>query len=350
MVSRKGRTVIAATAVGGLALATALAGPAQAAPNNNSVDKLTKAVTLEGLLEHADALQAIADANGGTRASGTPGFDASADYVAGLLEDAGYDVTRQPFDFAFFEEFGSSFEQVAPVPTIYVDQTDYDLMDYSGSGDVTAEVVGVDLAIATPASSTSGCEAADFVDVSGKIALMQRGACAFGLKAANAEAAGAVGAVIFNQGNSDPAVDPSRHDLFAGTLGAPVGIPTVSVSFSQGVEFSEAAGLVLHMTADTTSEIRSTENVIADNGQGRTDNTVMAGGHLDSVNAGPGINDNGSGSIALLETALQMAKVKTNNNVRFAWWGAEESGLLGSEHYVANLTEDEAADIALYLN
>ena len=76
----------------------------------------------------------------------------------------------------------------------------------------------------------------------------------------------------------------------------------------------------------------------------------MAGAHLDSVQDGPGINDNGSGSAALLETAIQMSKVKPNNTVRFAWWGAEESGLLGSEHYVEQLTDDEIGDIALYLN
>ena len=68
----------------------------------------------------------------------------------------------------------------------------------------------------------------------------------------------------------------------------------------------------------------------------------MAGAHLDSVQEGPGINDNGSGSAALLETAIQMAKVKTANTVRFAWWGAEESGLLGSEHYVENLSRGRA--------
>ncbi len=76
----------------------------------------------------------------------------------------------------------------------------------------------------------------------------------------------------------------------------------------------------------------------------------MAGAHLDSVNAGPGIQDNGSGSAAILETALQMAKVKPRNKLRFAWWGAEESGLVGSTYYVNNLTPDELARIALYLN
>ena len=76
----------------------------------------------------------------------------------------------------------------------------------------------------------------------------------------------------------------------------------------------------------------------------------MAGAHLDSVQEGAGINDNGSGSAALLEVALQMAKVKPNNAVRFAWWGAEEEGLLGSEYYVGQLSDAEVDDIGLYLN
>jgi aminopeptidase Y len=76
----------------------------------------------------------------------------------------------------------------------------------------------------------------------------------------------------------------------------------------------------------------------------------MVGAHLDSVNEGPGINDNGSGSAAILETAVQMAKVKPRNKVRFAWWGAEESGLVGSNFYVNNLSQAEKEKIALYLN
>jgi Zn-dependent M28 family amino/carboxypeptidase len=65
---------------------------------------------------------------------------------------------------------------------------------------------------------------------------------------------------------------------------------------------------------------------------------------------GPGINDNGSGSAAILETAIQMAKVTPRNKLRFAWWGAEESGLVGSNAYVAGLSAEEKQKIALYLN
>ena len=79
-------------------------------------------------------------------------------------------------------------------------------------------------------------------------------------------------------------------------------------------------------------------------------NVVMAGAHLDSVNAGPGINDNGSGSAALIEVAENLRGVKPQNTLRFAWWGAEESNLVGSTYYVANLSQDELDRIALYLN
>ncbi|MFI7026065.1 M28 family metallopeptidase [Micromonospora sp. NPDC049900] len=352
MVPFSGRRVIAAIAAGTLVGTVALVGPATASPNNNTVKKLTKAVTVKGVIKHLDRFQAIADANDGTRASGTPGYDASADYVAKLLKKAGYQVTRQQFDFAFYEEFGSSFAQVAPNATDYAEGVDYELMDYSGDGVGQGQVVAVDLNLTPPRASTSGCEASDFatVDVVGKIALMQRGTCGFGDKVANAEAAGAVGAIVMNQGNGTPEANPDRYDLFAGTLGAPVGIPAVSVSYEAGAQFAATAGLVLRIEADTTSEVRSTENVFAQTRHGRTDNVVMAGAHLDSDPAGPGYNDNGTGSAALLEVALQMAKVKPANAVRFAWWGAEEAGLVGSQYYVDGLTEQQVGDIALYLN
>jgi hypothetical protein len=127
--------------------------------------KLTQAVTVAGILRHERALANIAERNGGTRASGTPGFDRSKDYVAGQLENAGYDVTVQPFEFPFFQELApSTFERTAPTQHTYADE-DFDTMEFSGSGDVTGNVVAVDLQLppgAEPSSSTSGCEASDF--------------------------------------------------------------------------------------------------------------------------------------------------------------------------------------------
>jgi Zn-dependent M28 family amino/carboxypeptidase len=351
VVSRTVRKTLAVIGAASLAGALALANPAQATPNNNSVRKLTKAVTLAGVLRHEIAFQAIGSLSGGNRGSGLPGFDRSADYVATLLRLAGYQVTRQPFPFNYFEEFGSSFEQIAPNPQTYAEGVDYSLADFSGSGDVTAEVVPVDLALDPPRASTSGCQASDFsAAVVGKVVLLQRGECPFGQKVTNAEAAGAAAVILMNQGNGTPEANPDRYDLLLPTLGDPVGIPAVGVSYATGEAFANTPGLRVRITAETTSEVRQTENVIAESRGGDPRNVVMAGAHLDSEPDTVGINDNGSGSAALLEVALQMAKTKTPNKTRFAWWGAEEANLVGSTFYVGQLTPAQQADIALYLN
>ena len=137
-----------------------------------------------------------------------------------------------------------------------------------------------------------------------------------------------------------------------GTLGNTftLDIPVTSVTAELGAQLAATPDLVLRIKAETFRGIATTHNVLAEKQGRNTDNVVMAGAHLDSVNAGPGINDNGSGSAALLETALQMAKVTPQNTLRFAWWGAEEASLVGSIHYVNNLTAEELDEIALYLN
>lgn len=353
MVSRSVRRFVSAATAAVLVGSVGLAAPAEAgSPAISTPKQLTKAVTLPGVLRHLLAFQLIGDLNGGNRASGMPGHKRSADYVAALLQHAGYRVTRQPFQFNFCDETSSSFAQTAPAPTTYVEGTDYDLMTCSGSGDVTATVVPVDLNLLEPRTAvTSGCEAADFTAaVVGQVALMQRGGCPFGTKVANAEAAGAAGAIVMNQGNGDPVTAPDRYSLLLGTLGNPVGIPAVGVSYPTGAAFAATPGLTVHLTAETTAEVRSTENVIAESKTGRADNVVMSGAHLDSVPEGNGINDNGSGSAALLEVALQMARSKPVNKVRFAWWGAEEANLVGSTFYVNSLTPQQQAEIKLYLN
>ncbi|MGB5709003.1 MAG: PA domain-containing protein, partial [Arenicellales bacterium] len=211
-----------------------LAGPASCDSRvNNTTNKLLECVTVDGVREHQAALQAIADANGGIRTSGTPGYDESVDYVVERMTSAGYDVTVQPFQFNAFIKLGpSTLAQTAPASVIYVEDTDYSLMAQTESGNVSGgSVTGVDLALGTvtwpndPSTSTSGCEPVDFTGfVAGDIALIQRGACSFQLKAENAAAAGAVGAIIFNQGN-----DPGRTGLINGTLGSSYagGIPVV---------------------------------------------------------------------------------------------------------------------------
>ena len=106
----------------------------------------------------------------------------------------------------------------------------------------------------------------------------------------------------------------------------------------------------MRVFANTLRQILPTANVLAEKRGTNNNNVVMAGAHLDSVLAGPGINDNGSGSASILEVAEQLAHVKLQNTVRFAWWGAEESGLVGSTNYVNGLSQAQKDRIALYLN
>ena len=317
--------------------------------------KLRTAVTVNGILEHERAFQRIANANGGTRASGTPGYDASAKYVAGRLKNAGYKVTVQEFTFPFFRvlEPGVS-EQLTPTPTEYETET----LEYSGSGDVTGPIIpagGIVIPPTPEPSSASGCEAGDFdaAPAEPAIALIQRGTCTLEQKVANAVAAGYDAVLFFNEGN------PGRTDLPAVTVGAPATIPVNGLTFDGGEDLYEAA-LAGPVTGRVFASVEvdlnaKTVNVIADSPKGKNkDETIVVGAHLDSVTAGPGINDNGSGSSTILEIAEEMAELKytkkLQRQVRFAFWGAEEFNLLGSEYYVGQLTESQQAKIYANLN
>jgi hypothetical protein len=273
--------------------------------------------------------------------------------VAGLLREAGYTVTLDPVQFEF--NFPAELRQLTPVAATYETGV------FTGSGSGTVEegnVIPVDLNLVPPRDSTSGCEAADFagLDFSGDsdIALVQRGTCFFGTKAHNAELAGAEAVIIMNQGNSPDreglvVADATSIDLPDGTTGTIThNIPVVGASFADGVALS-APGSTAYVEV-LPAEVRTDYNVIAELPGRNTNNVVMAGAHLDSVTEGPGINDNGSGSAALLETALMMAKLKPENTIRFGWWAAEEIGLLGSADYVAGLSAAERDRIALYMN
>ena len=174
-------------------LITALLAPAPAfAIDEINTKRLRDAVTVSGILAHERIFQRIANQNGGTRASGTSGYDASAAYVKRRLEAAGYQVTEQAFTFPFFRELApAELSQVSPTPTDYQTGT----FDFSGSGEVTGPLVPTNDIVIPPTpepSSTSGCEPGDFPQAPAEpaVALVQRGTCFFEDKAANAQAAG----------------------------------------------------------------------------------------------------------------------------------------------------------------
>ncbi|MBW9209660.1 M20/M25/M40 family metallo-hydrolase [Mumia sp. zg.B53] len=333
--------------------------PAAAIDDVNTT-QLRKAVTVNGILKHARALQVIANQNDGTRASGLPGYEASVDYVTKQLRRSGYSVKKQAFTFSFFRSLSEpTLSQVSPTATDY----ETDIYSYSGGGEVTGVVVPANdnvIPATEEPSSTAGCTPGSFdpAPAEDAIALVQRGGCDFAVKVDNAAAAGYDAVIIFNEGN------PGRTELSIGTLGDPKDIPVVGLSYADAVALLEqaAAGPV---TLSVSTEVetdpnRTTWNVIADLSPKdlkkvkNKDQVVVVGAHLDSVPEGPGINDNGSGSAGTLAIAQAMSDLKLTKKlsrpVRFAFWGAEESGLLGAEHYVASLSDQQRSKIYANLN
>jgi Iap family predicted aminopeptidase len=276
-----------------------------------------------GLREHLLALQQIADENGGNRAAGTPGSEASAEYVADRLREGGWRVELEPVTFPYFDE------RSPPRLGDFEEGEDFRTLSYSGSGRVEGRVRRFGL----------GCERDDFGALEeGEIAVVARGECFFRDKARNAESARAAALLIVDGESDEP---PSA------TLGAPgIEIPVLAVGAAAG----RALGPRVELEVDAVSERRRTVNVIAETSAGRGDRVVMAGGHLDSVPAGAGINDNGSGTAALLEMADALGGRAPGAQVRLAFWGAEELGLIGSRRYVRELEPEEREEIAAYLN
>jgi Zn-dependent M28 family amino/carboxypeptidase len=336
-----------------LLLGTADAATTRSAARAQDLEQAVR-LPLAGVREHLRALQAIADRHGGTRASGTAGYDASARYVAARMRAAGYRVRFQELSFPFVaERTPPALRTLGAGEWTFRTGRDYRTLAYSGSGRVEAAVVAVDLLVPSPRAnaSTSGCEASDFARFpQGAVALVQRGTCTFREKVANAITAGAGAVVMFNEGND------RRRGLFSGTLGAPqVRIPVLTASFAVGDALrggarDGATGVTVRVETDVISEQRRTRNVVAESRTGDPGNVVVAGAHLDSVVRGPGINDNASGSATILVIAEQLAGARPRNRLRFAWWAAEEVGLVGSRHYVDRLSAAERRRIALYLN
>ncbi len=307
-----------------------------------------------GAFRHLRALQDIATASGGNRAAGTPGYDRSAEYVSEQLAKAGYRVRFEEFEFPFFQERSPAVLVVntaggaqQPASTGAVRT-----LSNSGSGDVTARLRAVNLQLGAepPAASASGCEGGDFKDFErGAVALIRRGTCQFQTKVENAVAAGAVGIIIMNEGTD------GRKDAFSGQLTKLVQVPVVGIPYAFGSTLgieAQAGGVTVHLAVDAVAGKRPSRNVVAETSGSGDGSWIMVGAHLDSVPEGPGINDNGSGTAAVLEAALQLAQepAQGSRHVRFAFWGAEERGLIGSRHHVDALSEEERRRIALYIN
>lgn len=297
--------------------------------------QLRDKVTVEAMTAHLEKLQDIADVHGGTRATGTPGYDASVDYVVEVLRDRGFDVETPEFEVRVFQHGDPDLSVGGAAVKAGVLKYSAGTPEYGVSGPL----------VAAPAEETPGCAPADYegLSVQGAVVLVDRGGCPFSEKQAIAAKLGAVAMVVAN--NSD-------DENLAATLGenTNVGIPVVSVSKTDGARLRAKPGTA-KVTLEAATVAITTRNVIAQTKTGSQRNVVMVGGHLDSVEEGAGMNDNGSGVSAVLETAVQLgSEPAVTNAVRFAFWGAEEVGIVGSRKYVSELDAEQLKDIALYLN
>ncbi|EEH37734.2 aminopeptidase [Paracoccidioides lutzii Pb01] len=299
-----------------------------------STKALVRGIELEELMRGARKLQSIAYATPErNRVFGSKAHNATVDWLVQELEESRYyDVVKQ--------KQVHLWSRSEATLTVNGESKEASPMTYSPSGNTEQDIVLV---------NNLGCALEDFpAGVAGKIALIVRGTCPFGLKAAHAGAAKAVGALIYN----------NIPGPLSGTLGDPVNPagpypPTVGLSKELGDDLATrvvSEKLTAKLFTKSEFQNRTTFNIIATSKQGNKNNVIAVGGHSDSVEAGPGINDDGSGIVGNLAVAKALTKFKVPNAVRFLFWTAEEYGLLGSQYYVDSLSAEEREKIRLYLN
>ncbi|MDQ1727872.1 MAG: hypothetical protein QOK14_1917 [Frankiaceae bacterium] len=322
---------------------------------NDTPTKLVPCIKTDELWAHMRAFQAIANAFPGpdghpSRNAGEPGYKASAAYVALLMRLAGYHVKIQTYQFDYFVFTATpTMSQVAPAAHDYGLSTEFN--PGLSIGTTTADVQPVGGTVLPPTGgSTSGCDPSDFSGFqAGRIALIQRGTCTFAVKVQNAQDAGASGVIIFNEGNT-----PERAGVFSGSLGDVPTIPVAFTSFDIGnALYNQYQQAVANSTALPRMTLdfrgihdpnRDDYNVIAESKGGDPNHVLVVDAHLDAI-YGAGMLDNASGSATILDIAQKMKNVNPRNKLRFIWFGGEELGLLGSHHYVDNLSPTELSRI-----
>lgn len=298
---------------------------------------LAAKVTVDRMVGHLRALQEIANANKGSRADGTPGYDASVEYVAKALREKGFDVSVPQFDRLYTVSPGKPALMVGG-RSYPVDQAS--LLVQTPPGGLTGQPIRP--------IQPSGCAAGDYPVVlpRGAIAVVDDTQCSVGDKQNSALAKGAVGLIVLGP----PAGQGAPPTLFSPGYFKQLTIPVAVAGPSAASALAGTTGPI-RLVLDAQNVKVTSRNVLAQTRTGSPHDVIVVGAHLDGPRAGPGINDNGSGVAAVLETALQLGPLApVNNAVRFVFWGAEEDGLNGVLDYVFGMDSDQLNDIALYLN
>jgi Zn-dependent M28 family amino/carboxypeptidase len=326
-----------AAVVGLVAALTSCASPEPDTGSQNLPGELAGKISTDGLFTHLHKLQEIADANNNTRANGTPGYDASVAYVVQFLQDKGFDVQTPEYELLDRTQGGNPMLTVSG-RTYHVDHAS--LLVATPPGGLNA--------VSLRPQKKSGCSAADYgtASVKGAIAVVDDAGCSVVDKHNAAVAKGAAGLLVV----SAPGTSGSPAGLFTPgyyeRLRMPVGV--IDNDTDAALRRTNAP---VRLVLDSRPVMKKARNIVAQTKTGDTKNVVMVGAHLDSSPKSPGINDDGSGVAALLETAAALgSQPRITNAVRFAFWGSEEYGLQGSTKYVRGLAPDQLDDVAMYLN
>ena len=300
-----GSVAVLAVALAVLAAALVQAPDAFAAsgitPNDSKAKKFVSAISVDDITHHQIALQQIASLNNDTREVFSTGYQESLDYVVSTLKAAGYEPQVNQFNYPVWSESQPPvLNMVTPVPKTYVpgdaedsDQPTADFITMANSPTkvlTNAPVFPVGGIVDPPTGgSASGCTEADYAGVSGKVALVQRGTCAFVVKWSLAQAAGATGVIIYNEGNTPTRQNPIFVD---NQPDPPATIAAVISSYTLGNELLQAYKQGKNPTVDFkvygTFTDRFLPQVIAETSDGDPNHVVVVGAHLDSVPDGPG--------------------------------------------------------------
>jgi hypothetical protein len=329
---------------------------------NDTMDKLIRCMDADRVMQHLVKFQDFANQNGGRRDWSSKGYEKSAEYIYSLLEAHNYSVSRHPFAYSSFEqnvetailERGGANEKEPKQYVNALGAADEEMMHFapvhfSGSGDVRGRTCSLG---ETTSNSSFGCQSTDFERFEkGSIAILRHGGgCPISRKIDNARTMGAIGMAIHL------AKGPATGDELAGVIYeqpfldvafVKSNFPVIAITFEVALELANTTSCRIFVN-NSLVDLES-YSVIAESRTGDPNHVVLVGAHLDSANTGPGIEDNGTGAAALVEVALGMAKLHPTRRLRFAWWGAEEPGLMGSMAYARD-ERNYTARVSVYLN
>jgi len=331
---------------------------------NDTMDKLLRCMDADRVMQHLVKFQDIANQHGGRRDWSSIGYELSAKYISSLLEleAHNYSVSIHPFFYPNLEqnvetailERGANEEDIEPKQYVNVFLSPDDAMmthfapvHFSGSGDVRGRTIRLEEITSHSSSFGFGCHSTDFERLEkGSIVILRHGGeCPIWIKITNARSMGAIGMAIHLAEGQQRGELPEimyQEPLLDATF-AESNFPVIAITFEVALEL---ANTTCRIFVNNSLVDLESYNVIAESRTGDPNHVVLVGAHLDGAKTGPGIDDNGTGAAALVEVALGMAKLHPTRRLRFAWWGAEEDGAIGSTLYA----REYAAGVSVYLN